>query len=827
MTGPVSELITDAVALTVLPDITTFAVRANMVDDALCIGSLAVNVTFIVSPDFASVAFEMQVYDHAGNSLTLTQSDLTSSNILVDNTSPTKQQLEISSSNSNATLAKSGDTINVTLTASEPIQSASSTIFARTANVVISGNTVKATASVISSDTGSVTFEMQVYDHAGNSLTLTQSDLTSSNILVDNTSPTKQQLEISSSNSNATLAKSGDTINVTLTASEPIQSASSTIFARTANVVISGNTVKATASVISSDTGPVTFEMQVYDHAGNSLTLTQSDLTSSNILVDNTSPTKQQLEISSSNSNATLAKSGDTINVTLTASEPIQSASSTIFTRTANIVISGNTVEATASVISSDTGPVTFEMQVYDHAGNSLTLTQSDLTSSNVLIDNTSPTKQQLEISSSNSNATLAKSGDTINVTLTASEPIQSASSTIFARTANIVISGNTVEATASIISSDTGSATFEMQVYDHAGNSLTLTQSDLTSSNVLIDNTSPTKQQLEISSSNSNATLAKSGDTINVTLTASEPIQSASSTIFARTANIVISGNTVKATASIISSDTGPATFEMQVYDHAGNSLTLTQSDLTSSNILVDTTSPPKQNLEISSSNSNATLAKSGDTINVTLTASEPIQSASSTIFTRTANIVISGNTVEATASVISSDTGPATFEMQVYDYAGNSLTLTQSDLTSSNVLIDNTSPTKQQLEISSSNSNATLAKSGDTITVTLTASEPIQSASSTIFARTANVAISGNTVKATASVISSDTGSATFEIKVYDYANHSLTLTQSDLTSSNILVDNNVPSETNLEIYSDNTRDSLLANTGDMVSICHNTFS
>ena len=505
MAGPVSELIIDAVALTVLPDITTFAVRANMVEDALCIGSLAVNVTFIVSPDFASVAFEMQVYDHAGNSLTLTQSDLTSSNILVDNTSPAKQQLEISSSNSNATLAKSGDTINVTLTASEPIQSASSTIFARTANVAISGNTVNATASIISSDTGPATFEMQVYDHAGNSLTLTQSDLTSSNILVDTTSPAKQQLEISSSNSNATLAKSGDTINVTLTASEPIQSASSTIFARTANVAISGNTVNATASIISSDTGPATFEMQVYDHAGNSLTLTQSDLTSSNILVDNTSPSKQQLEISSSNSNATLAKSGDTINVTLTASEPIQSASSTIFARTANVVISGNTVNATASIISSDTGPATFEMQVYDHAGNSLTLTQSDLTSSNILVDNTSPSKQNLEISSSNSNATLAKSGDTINVTLTASEPIQSASSTIFARTANIAISGNTVEATASIISSDTGSVTFEIKVYDYVNHSLTLTQSDLTSSNVLVDNTSPTKQQLEISSCISN----------------------------------------------------------------------------------------------------------------------------------------------------------------------------------------------------------------------------------------------------------------------------------------------------------------------------------
>ena len=181
-----------------------------------------------------------------------------------------------------------------------------------------------------------------------------------------------------------------------------------------------------------------------YTIIGNSLTLTQSDLTSSNILVDNTSPAKQNLDISSSNSNTTLAKSG-AINVTLTASEPIQSILYQ-FARTATVAISGNTVEAIASVISSDTGSVTFEIQVYDYAGNSLTLTQSDLTSSNVLVDNTSPAKQNLDISSSNSNATLAKSGDTINVTLTASEPIQSASSTIFARTATVAISGNTVE---------------------------------------------------------------------------------------------------------------------------------------------------------------------------------------------------------------------------------------------------------------------------------------------------------------------------------------------------------------------------------------------
>ena len=75
MAGPVSELIIDAVASTVLPDIATVAVRANMVDDALCIGSLAVSVTFIVS-DFASVAFELLDTICPIHCFALTESDL-------------------------------------------------------------------------------------------------------------------------------------------------------------------------------------------------------------------------------------------------------------------------------------------------------------------------------------------------------------------------------------------------------------------------------------------------------------------------------------------------------------------------------------------------------------------------------------------------------------------------------------------------------------------------------------------------------------------------------------------------------------------------------
>ena len=64
MAGPVSELIIDAVASTVLPDITMFAVRVNMVEDALCIGSLAVNLTI-----FARIRRPLQV---SGNTVEAT-----------------------------------------------------------------------------------------------------------------------------------------------------------------------------------------------------------------------------------------------------------------------------------------------------------------------------------------------------------------------------------------------------------------------------------------------------------------------------------------------------------------------------------------------------------------------------------------------------------------------------------------------------------------------------------------------------------------------------------------------------------------------------------
>ena len=144
--------------------------------------------------------------------------------------------------------------------------------------------------------------------------------------------------------------------------------------------------------------------------------------------------------------------------------------------------------------------------------------------------------------------------------------------------------------------------------------------------------------------------------------------------------------------------------------------------------------------NLSISSNNENQTLAKFGDIVTIVLHANETLSDITGTIFDRTASITILDTVIIVSANILETDVGYIPFSISVSDYAGNSLTLTQSDLYSPNVLVDNTSPAKQNLDISSSNSNATLAKSGDTINVTLTASEPILNASVYHIARYCN---------------------------------------------------------------------------------------
>ena len=113
-----------------------------------------------------------------------------------------------------------------------------------------------------------------------------------------------------------------------------------------------------------------------------------------------------------------------------------------------------------------------------------------------------------------------------------------------------------------------------------------------------------------------------------------------------------------------------------------------------------------------------------------------------------RTPNITVFNDTVVMYTTVLQNDIDNATFSIAAFDFAGNSLNVSQHDLNSTNVLIDNVSPYSTILTINSTNPNTSYAKTTDTITVTLIANEILSNATSVILGRNSNVMLSNNIV-------------------------------------------------------------------------------
>ena len=90
-------------------------------------------------------------------------------------------------------------------------------------------------------------------------------------------------LTLYSNNSNSSLARAGDLINITLEASEQIYNATLEILGTEINMTESNNTAYANISVLqNSPNGPVTFNITAYDGTGNKFNITQ-DAASANV----------------------------------------------------------------------------------------------------------------------------------------------------------------------------------------------------------------------------------------------------------------------------------------------------------------------------------------------------------------------------------------------------------------------------------------------------------------------------------------------------------------------------------------------------------------
>ena len=271
--------------------------------------------------------------------------------------------LTLYSNNSNSSLARAGDLINITLEASEQIYNATLEILGTEINMTESNNIAYANISVLqNSPNGPVTFNITAYDRAGNEFNVTQDDA-SANVIIDTANPALSNLTIYSNNFNTSLATLGDTLNITITANEDLSSANIALLDATYTMSITDMVANASVIVNAAHAdGKVEFNITAFDLAGNSLTVNQAQLDSPNITIDKNVPSVANLTLYSNNSNSSLARAGDLINITLEASEQIYNTTLEILGTEINMTESNNIAYANISATNlqnSPNGPVT------------------------------------------------------------------------------------------------------------------------------------------------------------------------------------------------------------------------------------------------------------------------------------------------------------------------------------------------------------------------------------------------------------------------------------------------------------------------------------
>ena len=461
---------------------------------------------------------------------------------------------------------------------------------------------------------GKVEFNITTFDLAGNSLTVNQAQLDSPNITIDKNVPSVANLTLYSNNSNLSLARAGDLINITLEASEQIYNATLEILGTEINMTESNNIAYANISVLqNSPNGPVTFNITAYDGTGNKFNITQ-DAASANVIIDTANPTLSNLTIYSNNSRTDYAMAGHLLNITITANEALKTANVTVFGITYVMIVNGTTASANVTVDENSAGVVSFNITAFDLAGNSLTVNQTQLNSSNLTIDQTNPTLSNLTIYSNNHNTSLATLGNTLNITITVNESLSSANITILDATYTMSIADMVANASVIVNAAHAdGKVEFNITTFDLAGNSLTVNQAQLDSPNITIDKNVPSVANLTLYSNNSNLSLARAGDLINITLEASEQIYNATLEILGTEINMTESNNIAYANISVLqNSPNGPVTFNITAYDGTGNKFNITQ-DAASANVIIDTANPTLSNLTIYSNNSRTDYAMAG----------------------------------------------------------------------------------------------------------------------------------------------------------------------------------------------------------------------
>ncbi len=755
-------------------------------------------------------------------------------NIVIDTQVPTLGAVTIASNNSTSSLAKIGNAITLSFTASETITTPTVTIAGGAATVVnVSGNAWTATYTMTGSEaSGTVAFNISFSDIAVNNGTDVTATTNSSTVTYDKTVPTLTTVTIASNNATTSLAKTGDIVTASFTSSETIAVPTVTMAGHTAAITnVSGNNWIAAYTTVSGDaSGIVAFSISFSDLAGNAGTTVTATTNSSSVTFDKTAPSLTTVVIVSDNSNTAYAKVGSLVTVSFTSSEAVLTPTATVTGNTATITnVSGNNWTATYTLLSGDaTGVIPFNISFSDLSGNAGTVVNATTNSSSVTFDKTAPLLNTVTIVSNNANTALAKTGDIITINFTSNETITAPTVAIAGQAATVTnTGGNSWKAVYTMASSDaSGIVSFNILFSDLAANAGTAVTATTNSSSVTFDKTVPLLTAVTIASNNANTALAKTGDVITINLSSNESIFTPTVTIAGNTATVSnSSGNNWTAVYTMASSDaSGIVPFNISFSDLAGNAGIAVTATTNSSSVTFDKTLPSLSAVSILSDNANTAFAKIGNTVTLSFTSDESIAVPTVTIAGHSVTATNgTGNNWTAAYAMVSGDaSGNVSFNIFFSDLTGNAGTSVTATTNSSAVTFDKTAPSLTTISISSNNANPLYAKTGDIVTLAFTAGETIVTPAVTIGGQTATVTNTGtNNWSAVYTMAGGDVaGPVSFNIAFSDLAGNAGTAVTATTNSSSVTFDKTVPLLTTVAIASNNAN-TALAKTGDLVTI------
>jgi hypothetical protein len=461
--------------------------------------------------------------------------------------------------------------------------------------------------------------------------------------------------------------------------------------------------------------------------------------------VDQTAPTLSSVSIASDNANSSVAIVGNTITLSFTASEPINPPTVTIATHSVTATAgSGNSFTGTYTMTSSDAqGTVPFTINDKDIAGNAGTQVTSTTNSSSVVFNAGGPTVLTINRQSPTAGITNASS---VTFRVTFSKKVTGVDQTDFLVTtvsgnaagslgskavATVGTAGTTYDVT---VSSITGNGTLRLDLKSSGtgiidANNNPISGGFSTGQTYIIDKVVPT-----VASINRQSPLTSTTNSTSLTyrITFSEQVRNVDNTDFTLTK---VSGT---ATGTILSSGVVATGTDSTVYDVTVTSVSgsgTLRLDLKSNNTGItdaagnlisggytggqtyteDQTKPTLSPVSIASDNSNVSLARAGNVVTLSFTASEPLNIPVVTIATHNATVTTgSGNSFTAKCTMTNTDAETIVpFAINFTDLAGNAGIQVTATTNKSKVTFDNTAPIVTSIKRQSPTTDTTTSTS------------------------------------------------------------------------------------------------------------------